>query len=40
MKVLSLRFYNSLGRFNVLTLKGYSEKRFFREWSNEISDSL
>ena len=40
MKVLSRRFYQSFGPFNVLTVKGCSETLLFREWSNEVFDSL
>ena len=40
MKVLSCRIYNSLGPFNMLTIKGCSETVFFREWSNQVFDSL
>ena len=40
MKVLSCRIYKSLGSFNMLTVKGCSETVFFREWSNQIFDSL
>ena len=40
VKVLSWRFYKWLGRFNMLTVKGCSETVFFREWSNQVFDSL
>ena len=36
MKVLSCRIYNSLGPFNILTIKGCSEMVFFREWSYQV----
>ena len=34
MKLPSCRFYKTLGRFNMLTLKHCSETVFFRQWSN------
>ena len=40
MKVLSCRIYNSLGAFNILTIKGSSEMFFFREWSYQVFESL
>ena len=40
MKVLSCSIYKSLGPFNMLTIKGCSETLFFREWSNQVFDSL
>ena len=40
MKVLTWRFYGSSGPFNMLTVKGCSEMVFFREWSNQVFDSL
>ena len=40
MKVLSFRFYESLGHFNTLTVKACSETMFFREWSKQVFDSL
>ena len=40
MKVLSCRFYKSLGPFNMLTVKGVSETVFFKEWSNQVFHSL
>ena len=38
MKVLSSRFYKSLGPFNMFTFKGCSQTVFFREWSNQVFD--
>ena len=40
MKVLSCTYWKSLGPFNMLTVKGCSETVFFREWSNQVFDSL
>ena len=40
IKVLSWRFYKSFRPFNMLTVKGCSKTVFFREWSNQIFDSL
>ena len=40
VKVLSRRFYKSFAPFNTLTVKGCSETVFFREWSNQVFDSL
>ena len=40
MKVLSCKICKSLGPFNMLTVKGCSETVFFREWSNQVFDSL
>ena len=40
MKVLSCRFYKSLRPFNMWTIKGCFEKVFFRQWSNQVFDSL
>ena len=40
MKVLSSKFYKSLGPFNMLTVKGCSETVFFREQFNLVFDSL
>ena len=40
MKTLSSKFYKSSGHFNMLTVKGCSETVFFREWSNQVFDSL
>ena len=40
VKVLSCKFDKSLGSFNMLTVKGSSETVFFREWSNQLFQSL
>ena len=40
MKVLSCRIYKSLGPFNMLTATGCSETVFFREWCNQVFESL
>ena len=40
IKMLSWRYYKSLGRFNIFTGKGCSETAFFREWSHQVFDSL
>ena len=40
MTVLSWRLYNSLGPFNMLTLKGCSESVFFTKLSNQVFDGL
>ena len=40
MKMLSFRFYKIVGPFNMLTVEGCSETVFFREWSNQVFDSL
>ena len=40
MKVLSWRLYKSLGPFNMFTVKGCSETVFFKEWTNQVIDSL
>ena len=40
MKVLSCKICNSMGPFNMLTVKGRPETVFFREWSNQVFDSL
>ena len=40
MKVLSFRFYKSLRPFNTFTAKRCSQTVFFREWSNQVFDSL
>ena len=40
IKVLARRFYKSLGSFNMSILKGCSETVFFREWSNQVFDSV
>ena len=40
IKVLSCRFYKSLGAFNMLTVKECSEMVFFSEWSKQVFDSL
>ena len=40
MKVLSCRFYKSLGAFNMLIVKECSEMVFFNEWSKQVFDSL
>ena len=36
MKVLSCKICKSLGPFNMLTVKGYSETVFHREWSHQV----
>ena len=40
MKVLSFRFYKILGPFKMLTVKGFSETVFFRDFYNEFFDTL
>ena len=40
IKVLSCRFYKSLGPFKMLTGKGFSETVSVREWSNQVIHSL
>ena len=40
VKVVSSTFYNSLGPFKMLTVKGCSETVYFREWSNQVIESL
>ena len=40
MKVLSSKFYKNLGPFNMLTVEPCSETVFFREFSNQVFDSL
>ena len=40
MKVLSYRFYKTLGPFNMLIFKRISETVFYKEWSNETFHSL
>ena len=40
MKVLSCIFDNSLGCFNMFTVKGFSKTVFSREWSRQVFHSL
>ena len=40
MKGLSCTFYKILRPFHMLTVKGCSETVFFREWPNQVFDSL
>ena len=40
IKLLSCRFYKSLGHFNNLTVKGVSKRVFFKGWSNQVFHSL
>ena len=35
-----MKILKSLGPFNMLTVKMSSETVFFREWSNQVFDSL
>ena len=40
IKVVSSGFHKCLGPFNMLNLGGSSETALFREWSNQVFDSL